>query len=725
MNIKLPKVVLKCEICHLKFNVTYNIPKVLSCGHTICSKCVDRLRERNFSKCPFDRKILDLDEEKISINYYVLSLIDNTIVENSPVHMITEEEEEFQINPQPVVNSPGWKNTLDGFIKDDILYSVESNGFIYCTDLNTGEWWFMYHNQFFGNFFFRNPSDNKMYLIDQYGSLFQIFNKNYYTQIGRKSGWRNTTHLTVFNNKIFTLESSNKCYETNLSTGKWKEIAIVKSKNKKRVGNFFSKSHGNNFNQPHLSGSNGGFPYALDDIDEVENQIFKNVNMIFSNSKSIMFSNKNGELYSFDEILGEAKKITNEFKKNIESYYATNNYVYYFEKNSKKIFRFYIEEDNRSNAGVIKENHVNSDIINPNGHNKDEMFTSSKISKHEINEEQEKLTQNHLDKEYKSMINDDNKPSFLESEMFLNLESIKLQNGNVVTIDPLKLIGNDDKLCIIDKLGDLYVVNIKEKTVSTFQCLFMLRNCHMSNTALIGDGDLLLLDPIRLSLNKLNIIAGTEVIILHSTKFLYSIKQIFSALGRIYIIDTSGNIYFFNESDKKLTQIGNNAICKYIVDFAVHKNYLLTIENSSLYKTNLSDGNYSEIKLDECKSYEHFFSDNNSIIFINKDDLIFVYSFNILPKGKVKNNSKDDAKSQMVLKKSFRYENITKMHPITFFRNFVIFYNKTTRTIESINVEDKTHKKLAENFPEILMFINNSDILACILRDGVIYKLYC
>ena len=79
----------------------------------------------------------------------------------------------------------------------------------------------------------------------------------------------------------------------------------------------------------------------------------------------------------------------------------------------------------------------------------------------------------------------------------------------------------------------------------------------------------------------------------------------------------------------------------------------------------------------------------------------------------------------MQLKKKFRYENITKMHPITFFRNFLIFYNKNSKTIESINIEDNKHKIMVENFPEILMFINNNDILACILRDGVIYKLYC
>ena len=193
------KIELRCEICSLKFDSNYNIPKVLSCGHTVCSKCVDRMRDKSINKCPFDRKLLDFEEEQVAINYYILALIDQDVKESTTLHALQDEDETFEITPRPVINSPGWKNTLDGFIRNGVLYTVETNGFIYCTDLSTGEWWFMYHNQFFGNFFFENKEDGKMYLIDQYGSLFQSFKKNYYVQIGKKNAWRNTTHVAVYN----------------------------------------------------------------------------------------------------------------------------------------------------------------------------------------------------------------------------------------------------------------------------------------------------------------------------------------------------------------------------------------------------------------------------------------------------------------------------------------------------------------------------------------------
>src|SRR5690349_2954689 len=105
----------RCEICQAKFDSNYNIPKVLVCGHTVCSKCVERMKDKDILRCPFDRKLIDYDEDKIAINYYILSLIDGSIKEN-PIFSNDDNEEIFELNPKPVINNPGWKNTLDGFI---------------------------------------------------------------------------------------------------------------------------------------------------------------------------------------------------------------------------------------------------------------------------------------------------------------------------------------------------------------------------------------------------------------------------------------------------------------------------------------------------------------------------------------------------------------------------------------------------------------------------------
>jgi hypothetical protein len=734
------KIELRCEICSLKFDSNYNIPKVLSCGHTVCSKCVDRMRDKSINKCPFDRKLLDFEEEQVAINYYILALIDNDVKESAVLHAIQDDEETFEITPRPVINSPGWKNTLDGFIRNGVLYTVETNGFIYCTDLSTGEWWFMYHNQFFGNFFFENKEDGKMYLIDQYGSLFQIFNKNYYVQIGKKNAWRNTTHIAVHNNKLFSLESSNKFYETNLQNGKWREIVISNinstPKNKRETftntysssaNNFFSKSGGNENFRSRERESNNEDSICSSSIDSASSSIgskfFKNINMLISTKDSLFFSNKNGELYSYKENTGEARLISKDFNKNIEAYHVNSTHVYYFEKNSKIIYRTVIKSNGVNKSGGMNEllERLEIDLKKQ----QDRLNLSNKENKNTSNTMLNTITIPQTNTETLNTTVNKDKDNFLQTEVFLNLETeniLSVTNSTVIT--PLKLIVDDKQLVVIDKIGDLYAFSLEtKKLMNNFQCLFMLRNCHLSNTALIGDGDLLLLDPIRLSLNKLNIIAGTEVIVLHSTKFLYTIKHIFSANSRIYFIDTSGNLYFFNEVDKKLTQIGNNSICKYIVDFAVYKNYILTIENNTLYRTNLNDGNYIEIKNDYCKNYEYFFADNANIIFISREDEISVTCLNLnTPTNKDFDKAFND---QLRLKKNIKFDKISKMNAVTYFRNHIVFYNKPMKTVESLSIEDGSHKVMVENFPDINMFICNNDFLACISKEGVIYKLYC
>ena len=52
-----------CEICQGLFDTYMNIPKVLPCGHTICSKCIDRMKNKEIVRCPFDRKIIDFDDD--------------------------------------------------------------------------------------------------------------------------------------------------------------------------------------------------------------------------------------------------------------------------------------------------------------------------------------------------------------------------------------------------------------------------------------------------------------------------------------------------------------------------------------------------------------------------------------------------------------------------------------------------------------------------------------
>jgi hypothetical protein len=927
---------LRCEICHSKFDSHYNIPKVLSCGHTICSRCLDRMRDKNINRCPFDRKLIDFDEDKVPNNFYILSLIDGSVKGNvGSYETEKEEEEELELCPKTVVNNPGWKNTLAGFIKGEVLYTAESNGFIYCTDLNTGEWWFLYLSQFWGTHMFLNPCTNKMYLIDHNGSLFQLFNKNYYTQIGKKNSWKNTSHLCVFEEKLYSVETSDKLYETTLESGKWKEIGAKKFEdeiaydenidshsdpnsdngenedgdntgdssnnltrnnniiNDGRNLNMLNSSRENlegilfnlnnvnsiagseNFNIPsdnplfqfNIAGFNLRIPNFFNGLtnfsnnrlashnstEEVtrnmmnnDNQNFKlntgnlstkhkdqcyfNVKdtvMLVSTKKNMLIANKSGELLKLDKVTGHSKVLKTDFNGNISSYSNNLTHVYFIEKNSRIVYRLFIKDDDininddlpeiceteskvselerkltnlNMNINIVSSNKTNSYTPNDtlkamnnknlsdnsinnsygNSSNNNMIIENVSIASNEIKQNKDKPTENfpssnsHEAKTNSNSTSNNNiKNNFRLSGENKNTSSTNESNENTASnvdfsfknssskadylkvekfieldeqTSPTKVIANEKKLVVIDKKGDLWVYDIETKDKKNFQCLFMLRNCHMQNSILMGDGDLVILDPIRLSLNKLNIITGTEVIMLHSLKFLSTIKHIFSSGTKLYFIDVSGNLYNFLESEKKIAQIGSSGICRYLIDGAIYKNFLYSIENNILYKTNLNDGSFVEVKNDYTHDYKYFFSDYVQLLFISKGDFIYL----VIPGENLK------------LKKKFYYPNISKIQPLTYFKNHIIFYNQENRSIDGINLEKYemvedikqqneknekikfeinskmindsegvTHKPklkakvMIENFPEVLMFLNNNECLACILKDGLIYKLYC
>ena len=62
-------------------------------------------------------------------------------------------------------------------------------------------------------------------------------------------------------------------------------------------------------------------------------------------------------------------------------------------------------------------------------------------------------------------------------------------------------------------------------------------------------------------------------------------------------------------------------------DYVVYKNYLFTVENTSIYRTDLKDGNFIEMYSEYCMSYEYFLCDNVYIVFITRKDEIAIFTY--------------------------------------------------------------------------------------------------
>lgn len=80
--------IVECSICMEKYDKKENLPRILACGHTFCTSCLQKIKQKNISekqiKCPIDLKIgFETNNiEDIPINRIVVDLIDLNIDSN-------------------------------------------------------------------------------------------------------------------------------------------------------------------------------------------------------------------------------------------------------------------------------------------------------------------------------------------------------------------------------------------------------------------------------------------------------------------------------------------------------------------------------------------------------------------------------------------------------------------------------------------------------------------
>ena len=68
--------ILDSSVCYDQFDLKQKKPVILPRAHTICETCVKRLWGHGQLKCPFDKKILNIDNlNDLKINFQVTSYI--------------------------------------------------------------------------------------------------------------------------------------------------------------------------------------------------------------------------------------------------------------------------------------------------------------------------------------------------------------------------------------------------------------------------------------------------------------------------------------------------------------------------------------------------------------------------------------------------------------------------------------------------------------------------
>ncbi|MDA3852457.1 MAG: hypothetical protein PF447_14480 [Spirochaetaceae bacterium] len=121
-------------------------------------------------------------------------------------------------------NSGDWVLTIAGATLNGSLYTAESSGYLYETNLQTGQWREISSGYASTTFMF--AWDNWLYTMETDGSLYKVNpSDGSWQQLGQSGDWALTIAGVIHQGKLYTAESSGYLYVTDLSTGQWREIS--------------------------------------------------------------------------------------------------------------------------------------------------------------------------------------------------------------------------------------------------------------------------------------------------------------------------------------------------------------------------------------------------------------------------------------------------------------------------------------------------------------------
>ena len=118
----------------------------------------------------------------------------------------------------------GWKETTAGTIFNGKLYTTETSGNLYVTDLASGSWQQIGQSDFGATRFVFGAGTN-LYTIESSGNLFRDDPASgAWAQIGANGDWKNTLGVAVLNDQLFSAGSGGGLFCTNLGDGAKRKI---------------------------------------------------------------------------------------------------------------------------------------------------------------------------------------------------------------------------------------------------------------------------------------------------------------------------------------------------------------------------------------------------------------------------------------------------------------------------------------------------------------------
>jgi hypothetical protein len=117
-----------------------------------------------------------------------------------------------------------WRGTRVGAVLKNKLYTVETNGYLYRTDLLTGTWTQVGKGEF-GATAYLFAAGGSLYTIEKDGNLYRVDPKSgRWNRVGPAGAWKNTRAGAILQGQLYTVEAEGGLYVTNLGKGTWKQV---------------------------------------------------------------------------------------------------------------------------------------------------------------------------------------------------------------------------------------------------------------------------------------------------------------------------------------------------------------------------------------------------------------------------------------------------------------------------------------------------------------------
>jgi hypothetical protein len=125
---------------------------------------------------------------------------------------------------EQVGEKAGWKATIAGTVLDGKLFTVESSGALYVTELDSGKWRPIGKREF-GETKYMVSNGPSLYTIETNGTLYRVNpGDGTWQQVGAGGKWKSTIAATSLGENIYTIEASGGLNAVNPRNGRWRLV---------------------------------------------------------------------------------------------------------------------------------------------------------------------------------------------------------------------------------------------------------------------------------------------------------------------------------------------------------------------------------------------------------------------------------------------------------------------------------------------------------------------